>query len=99
MHKRLSVNTIANSPNNANHGSKRPRRGRTLVGPKAAVAFRPRRGRTLVGHHRQKTFEEEFIKTLSIFKVEIGQKKMFNFFLPDLPTCDLSEVFFNSLFA
>ena len=34
-------------------------------------------------HHRQKTFEEEFIKMLSDFEVEIGQKKMFDFFLPD----------------
>ncbi len=34
-------------------------------------------------HHRQKTFEEEFFKMLKDFEVEIGQKKMFDFFLPD----------------
>ncbi len=53
----------------------------------------------LVGHHRQKTFEEEFIKMLRDFEVDIVQIKMFDFFLPDPPTCDLSEVSFNPLFA
>lgn len=34
-------------------------------------------------HHRKKTFEEEFLKMLADFEVEIGKKKMFDFFLPD----------------
>lgn len=34
-------------------------------------------------HHRAKTFEEEFFKILSDFEVEIGQKQVFDFFLPD----------------
>jgi len=34
-------------------------------------------------HHREKTFEEEFLKILSDFEIEIGQKQMFDFFLPD----------------
>jgi REP element-mobilizing transposase RayT len=34
-------------------------------------------------HHRRRTFEQEFFKILEGFEVEIGQKKMFDFFLPD----------------
>jgi putative transposase len=34
-------------------------------------------------HHRQRTFEEEFLKMLADFEIEIGQKKMFDFFIPD----------------
>jgi len=34
-------------------------------------------------HHREKTFEEEFGKILSDFEIEIGQKQLFDFFLPD----------------
>jgi putative transposase len=34
-------------------------------------------------HHRQRTFEEEFFKILEDFEVEVGQKKMFDFFWPD----------------
>ena len=34
-------------------------------------------------HHRKKTFEEEFLKMLADFEIEIGKKKMFDFFLPD----------------
>jgi len=34
-------------------------------------------------HHKKHTFEEEFFKILKDFEVEIGQKKMFDFFLPD----------------
>ena len=34
-------------------------------------------------HHKKRTFEEEFFKILTDFEVEIGQKKMFDFFLPD----------------
>jgi REP element-mobilizing transposase RayT len=34
-------------------------------------------------HHRGRTFEEEFDKILTDFEVEIGQKKMFDFFIPD----------------
>jgi REP element-mobilizing transposase RayT len=34
-------------------------------------------------HHRQRSFQEEFFKILKDFEVEIGKKKMFDFFLPD----------------
>ena len=34
-------------------------------------------------HHQGKTFEQEFFKILADFEVEIGQKKMFDFFIPD----------------
>ncbi|MBK8922808.1 MAG: IS200/IS605 family transposase [Saprospirales bacterium] len=34
-------------------------------------------------HHREKTFEGEFLKILVDFEVEIGDKQMFDFFLPD----------------
>lgn len=34
-------------------------------------------------HHRKRTFEEEFLKILKDFEVEIGKKQMFEFFLPD----------------
>jgi putative transposase len=34
-------------------------------------------------HHRNRTFEEEFLKVVSDFGIEIGRKKMFDFFLPD----------------
>ena len=34
-------------------------------------------------HHKQRTFEEEFRKILSDFEIEIGKKKMFDFFIPD----------------
>jgi putative transposase len=34
-------------------------------------------------HHQSKTFEDEFMKTLRDFEVEIGQKKIFDFFVPD----------------
>ena len=34
-------------------------------------------------HHKKRTFEEEFLKMLQDFGVEIGKKKMFDFFLPD----------------
>lgn len=34
-------------------------------------------------HHRQRTFEEEFLKVLEDFDVKIEQKKMFDFFWPD----------------
>lgn len=34
-------------------------------------------------HHAKRTFEEEFFKILSDFEVEIGQKHVFDFFLPD----------------
>jgi len=34
-------------------------------------------------HHAQRTFEQEFIKILKDFEVKIGQKQMFDFFLPD----------------
>ena len=34
-------------------------------------------------HHRTKTFEEEFLKILADFEIEIGKKQMFDFFLPD----------------
>ncbi len=34
-------------------------------------------------HHRQRTFEDEFFKILGDFEVEVGQKKMFDFFWPD----------------
>ncbi|MFN0034444.1 MAG: IS200/IS605 family transposase [Saprospiraceae bacterium] len=34
-------------------------------------------------HHRKKTFEEEFFKILADFEIEVGQKQMFDFFLPD----------------
>jgi putative transposase len=35
-------------------------------------------------HHRNRTFQEEFLKMLADFEVEIGKKQMFDFFLPDL---------------
>lgn len=34
-------------------------------------------------HHRRRTFEEEFLKMLTDFEVEVRQKKMFDFFIPD----------------
>jgi REP element-mobilizing transposase RayT len=34
-------------------------------------------------HHKKRTFEEEFFKILHDFQVEINNKKMFDFFLPD----------------
>ena len=34
-------------------------------------------------HHKKRTFEQEFFKILEDFEVEIGRKKMFDFFLPD----------------
>jgi REP element-mobilizing transposase RayT len=34
-------------------------------------------------HHKKRTFEQEFFKILEDFEVEIGKKKMFDFFLPD----------------
>lgn len=34
-------------------------------------------------HHKKRTFEEEFLKMLRDFEVEIGQKQLFDFFLPD----------------
>lgn len=34
-------------------------------------------------HHAKRTFEEEFMKILRDFDVEIGKKQMFDFFLPD----------------
>jgi putative transposase len=34
-------------------------------------------------HHKKRTFEEEFFKLLADFDIEIGQKQMFDFFLPD----------------
>jgi len=33
--------------------------------------------------YKNRTFEEEFFKILEDFEVEIGQKKIFDFFLPD----------------
>ncbi|HAD11838.1 MAG TPA: IS200/IS605 family transposase [Saprospirales bacterium] len=34
-------------------------------------------------HHQRQTFEEEFFKMLEDFHVDLGQKKMFDFFVPD----------------
>jgi REP element-mobilizing transposase RayT len=34
-------------------------------------------------HHSKRTFEEEFLKILQDFEVEIGKKNMFDFFMPD----------------
>lgn len=34
-------------------------------------------------HHSRRTFEEEFLKILSDFDIEIGSKRMFDFFIPD----------------
>jgi putative transposase len=34
-------------------------------------------------HHRGRSFQEEFLKILSDFEVEIGKKSMFDFFVPD----------------
>lgn len=34
-------------------------------------------------HHQKRTFEEEFLKMLQDFEVEMGQKKLFDFFTPD----------------
>ncbi len=34
-------------------------------------------------HHRKRTFEEEFLKIVADFEIEIGRKSMFDFFLPD----------------
>jgi putative transposase len=34
-------------------------------------------------HHRTRTFQEEYLKMLADFEVEIGKKQMFDFFLPD----------------
>ena len=34
-------------------------------------------------HHRNRTFEEEFVKIFKDFDVEIGRKQLFDFFLPD----------------
>ena len=36
-------------------------------------------------HHKHKTFETEFFKIVSDFGIEIGKKKVFDFFLPDEP--------------
>jgi len=35
------------------------------------------------GQLQNRTFEDEFFKILQDFEVEIEQKKMFDFFLPD----------------
>ncbi len=34
-------------------------------------------------HHAKRTFEEEFLKMIEDFGIEIGKKTMFDFFLPD----------------
>ena len=34
-------------------------------------------------HHKKRTFEEEFLKMLHDFDIEIGKKMMFDFFIPD----------------
>lgn len=34
-------------------------------------------------HHRKRTFEQEFRKMLKDFDIEIGNKEIFDFFLPD----------------
>ena len=34
-------------------------------------------------HHKNRTFEEEFLKIVKDFEVELGRKQMFDFFLPD----------------
>ena len=34
-------------------------------------------------HHKKKSFEQEFMKILKDFDVEIGKNKMFDFFIPD----------------
>ncbi len=34
-------------------------------------------------HHKKRTFEEEFLKILTDFEVEIGKKQMFDFFIPE----------------
>jgi putative transposase len=34
-------------------------------------------------HHKTRTFESEFLKMVSDFGIEIGQKKPFDFFIPD----------------
>ena len=34
-------------------------------------------------HHRKRSFEQEFLKILADFDVEIGRKTMFDYFLPD----------------
>ncbi|MBK8043646.1 MAG: IS200/IS605 family transposase [Haliscomenobacter sp.] len=34
-------------------------------------------------HHKNRTFEEEFVKMLQDFNVEIGRKQLFDFFSPD----------------
>lgn len=34
-------------------------------------------------HHQKRTFEEEFLKMLQDFEVEMGQKELFEFFTPD----------------
>jgi REP element-mobilizing transposase RayT len=35
-------------------------------------------------HHRKRTFEEEFLKVLTDFEIEIGKKQVFDFFIPDV---------------
>ena len=37
----------------------------------------------------QKTFEEEFLKMVADFEIEIGKKQMFDFFIPDWFSADL----------
>ena len=34
-------------------------------------------------HHKKRSFEQEFLKILADFDVEIGRKTMFDYFLPD----------------
>lgn len=34
-------------------------------------------------HHRKRTFEEEFMKMLQQFEIEIGKKQLFDFFVKD----------------
>ena len=34
-------------------------------------------------HHKQRSFEQEFLKILTDFDIEIGRKTMFDYFLPD----------------
>ena len=45
-------------------------------------------------NHRKKTFEEEFMKMLQQFEIEIGKKQLFDFFVEDVTwrTYDFSEV-------
>ncbi len=34
-------------------------------------------------HHRTRTYEEEFMKMLHDYEIEIGKKQLFDFFVPD----------------